>query len=1116
MESLGRGLVAVRTGTNEVFISWRMLGTDPDDIAFNLYRGSTLLTTSPITAATNYTDNTGSNETYTVRPVINGQEQEASDPASVWEQPYLSIPLQRPAGGTTPDGVSYTYSPNDCSVGDLDGDGEYEVILKWDPSNAKDNSQSGYTGNVYIDAYKLNGTHMWRIDLGKNIRAGAHYTQFIVYDLDSDGKAEVAFKTADGTIDGTGTLIGNATADYRNNGGYILAGPEYLTVFNGETGAAMATTDYLPARGNVSGWGDNYGNRVDRFLAGVGYFDGQRPSLLMTRGYYTRAVLVAWDWRNGQLTERWTFDSDAEGNGAYAGQGNHQLTVADVDEDGKDEVVFGSMAIDDDGTGLYTTGLGHGDAMHVSDLNPDRPGLETWTAHEDVSAYDGNGLWLRDAQTGKKLWGVPASRDIGRALAADIDPRYKGYEVWGATGTLYSVTGQEISAAKPSSANFANWWDGDLQREILDGTTLDKWNYTSGTSERLLTAYQYGAEQNNGTKANPGLSADILGDWREEVIYRHSNNSELLIFTTTTPTEHRFYTFMHDPQYRVSVAWQNVSYNQPPHTSFYVGEGMETPPTPNIALVDNTGGSTPVIYLGASGGDGEVNLSWSVSNVELMNQEIYRDTDADPNGRSRIASVSATTTTFKDTDVTNDTTYYYWIKAKSTDAVTISSNVASATPKVEEEGGGIPSVVLEANVGGSKIALTWEVLNTELSGQEVYRDTDSNPSGRTRIATSIDGSIRSFVDNTVQNGVTYYYWIKATAVDGSVINSNGANATAVVDGNVELPKVELSAMAGDAQIDLNWTVTNIDLRSLEIFRDIDADPNGRVRVASVSIDSRSYIDNTAQNGITYYYWIKATDVNGAVTNSNAGSAILESSSLDGTYLLTARHSEKVLDLNKDCVGNNGNSNLVQHAPNGSNQQLWTISSVDEGYYTIINATCGQALGVKAKSSSAEGANILQWSYAGGSNQQWAISKMDNDYYSIVNRATGLAVSVEGSSTANGANVKQWTYADGMNQQFSLAPANVSTTSAVAKQNDLVMDRKGEGVSAIIYPNPTAEAFLIETKGAFEYIVFDQLSRVVEQGKGKNVVKAGSKLKAGLYIINVQTDENNQQLKLIKK
>jgi hypothetical protein len=306
MEDLDRGLVSVRSGSGNL-VSWRLLGTDPDGVAFNVYRGSTRVATG-LTGSTNYLDNGATAESsYTVRAVLMGAEQAAS-PASLrfTGGSYLDVPIQPPSGGTTPDGVSYTYSANDAGVGDVDGDGQYEIVLKWDPSNAKDNSQSGYTGNVFVDAYRLNGTRLWRIDLGRNIRAGAHYTQFQVYDYDGDGRAEVAMKTADGTRDGAGTVIGSSGADHRNSSGYVLSGPEYLTMFNGLTGAAMSTVNYDPPRGTVSSWGDNYGNRVDRFLAGTAYLDGERPSLIMARGYYTRSVIAAWDFRNGALTKRRT------------------------------------------------------------------------------------------------------------------------------------------------------------------------------------------------------------------------------------------------------------------------------------------------------------------------------------------------------------------------------------------------------------------------------------------------------------------------------------------------------------------------------------------------------------------------------------------------------------------------------------------------------------------------------------------------------------------------------------------------------------------------------------------------------------------------------------------
>jgi rhamnogalacturonan endolyase len=605
METLGRGLVALKKDSRTVYLSWRVLGLDPGNIGFNVYRSTgggapIKLNASPITNTSCYTDtgaDTTRSNTYFVKPVIGGQEQAASTPftlpANAPSTFWLTVPIQLPPGGTTPDGTNYTYSANDCSVGDLDGDGEYEIILKWDPSNSKDNAYSGYTGNVLLDAYKLDGTRLWRIDLGINIRAGAHYTQFMVYDLDGDGKAEVACKTAPGTRDGLGAYVilgnDNPAADYRNSSGYILSGPEYLTLFEGTTGRNLWTTNYIPPRGSVAAWGDSYGNRVDRFLACVAYLDGVRPSLVMCRGYYTRTVLAAWDWRNGQLTQRWVFDSNNPGCSAYAGQGNHNLSVGDVDGDGCDEIVYGACCIDHDGSGLYTTGWGHGDALHLSDMDPARPGLEVWDVHESPSSV-GAGEF-RDARTGELIWGLPSTNDTGRGCAAHIDPAQPGYQMWSsASHGTYNSAGQLISGAVPK-CNFLAWWDPDVQRETVDvadgngvNPIINKWN---GNGEnRLLSLYNYPSpyaiSANNGTKGNPCLSGDILGDWREELIYRLKDGSALLIFFANTPSTNRFYTFLHDPQYRLAIAWQNVAYNQPPHPGFYVGAGMAPQPPAHI------------------------------------------------------------------------------------------------------------------------------------------------------------------------------------------------------------------------------------------------------------------------------------------------------------------------------------------------------------------------------------------------------------------------------------------------------------------------------------------------------------------------------------------------------
>lgn len=593
MEYLDRGLVVTPKEAGKFFVSWRVLGTDPKDLSFNLYRktgeeAAIKLNVSPITGATNFIDYTAKEtkaNTWFVRSVIKGKEQDEpgtfSLPANAITKPYLSLPLKFIQG----------YSPNDVSVGDLDGDGQYEIILH-QTGRARDNSQAGITDPAIFQAYKLDGTLLWEINLGKNIRDGAHYTQFMVYDLDGDGIAEFACKTADGTIDGKGKVIGDAKADWRDTTdrqsrtyGKILKGPEYFTVFSGKTGEALATTAYIPSRGNTGEWGgkggnggnDNSGNRVDRFTACVAYLDGVHPSVVMGRGYYGRTVLAAWDFRGGKLTSRWVFDS-VDGNNPFSGQGNHNLSVADVDNDGKDEIIFGSMVVDDNGKGLYTTGFRHGDAIHVSDLDPERPGLEVFGIHEIEDGTKGPGVVLYAAANGKVLFEASPDTDVGRGEADNIDSTRVGAQMWwSGSRDLYSIKGEKIGEA-PRSTNFLIYWDADETRELLNSNYIEK--YGKG---RIFTAE--GAVSNNGTKSTPALSADILGDWREELILRSSDNKELRIYSTTIPTTIKQYTLMHDPQYRLSIAWQNVGYNQPPHTSFYMGKGMKPAPKPNIVLV---------------------------------------------------------------------------------------------------------------------------------------------------------------------------------------------------------------------------------------------------------------------------------------------------------------------------------------------------------------------------------------------------------------------------------------------------------------------------------------------------------------------------------------------------
>lgn len=583
-EHLGRGVIAVRENPSTVALSWRYLSSDPMNESFDIYRNGEKINKHPVKDATFFQDTYAGTEPalYTVKAIKGKTESSYQLPANA-PAGYLNIPLNRPEDGTTPSGQSYFYAPNDASIGDVDGDGEYEIILKWDPSNAHDNSHDGYTGPVIFDCYKLDGKHLWRIDLGKNVRAGAHYTQFMVYDLDGDGRAEVVMKTGDGTMDGKGKMIGNPDADYREAGtfdkkrnrlvnqGRILKGKEYLTVFSGLTGEALHTIDYIPERGNLMDWGDDRANRSDCFLACVAYLDGIHPSVVMCRGYYTRTVLAAFDWDGKDLKQRWVFDSNNPGCEDYAGQGNHNLRVGDVDGDGCDEIIYGSCAIDHDGKGLYSTKMGHGDALHLTHFDPSRKGLQVWDCHENKR----DGSTYRDAATGEVLFQIKSNTDVGRCMAADIDPTCPGVEMWSlASGGIRSVKGEVVKErVRGLSCNMAVWWDGDLLRELLDKNIVSKYNWEKGICERI--AVFEGALSNNGTKATPCLQGDIIGDWREEVLLRTADNTALRLYVSTIPTDYRFHTFLEDPVYRISIATQNVAYNQPTQPGFYFGPELK-------------------------------------------------------------------------------------------------------------------------------------------------------------------------------------------------------------------------------------------------------------------------------------------------------------------------------------------------------------------------------------------------------------------------------------------------------------------------------------------------------------------------------------------------------------
>lgn len=603
--------------------------------AFDIYRDGEKIYTTGGHDATCYTDSKGTADNkYTVVP--KGEAIDETEAVDVWTTnttykgrsvAYKDIAFKGPDGGKTPTDEEYTYTANDMSVGDLDGDGEYEYIVKWDPSNSKDNSVKGYTGNVYLDAYELDGTLLWRIDLGVNIRAGAHYTQYMVYDFDGDGKSEVILKTAPGSKDGEGNYVskagknitkGDDKKDYRNSSGLLMGkdgGPEYLTVFNGETGAAMQTVDFDPPRSILtsSEWGDSYANRSERYLAAVAYLDGVHPSVVMTRGYYTYVYAAAYTWDGTDLKEQWlSTNTPTEENGGtgctvkYAdgtsknntnktlyAQGAHSVSVADVDNDGYDEIIFGSAVLDHDGTVLTYDGRGHGDAEHVSDFDNDGK-QEIFMAHEagkhndkiipyavDIKRYNGD-IMLQAAQG-----------DIGRGIMDNVDDEYALSSgnlslFWSvAADGIYNQAGEKVGNIPNTNGsnmeNFAVYWDGDLGRELLDGNKLVKYSIKSGT-ERIYYDSKNSTlpgSINNSTKSNACLTADLFGDWREEIVLRYGDG--VRIYFSTIPTDYRLTTLMHDSQYRCAIAWQNVGYNQPPHTSYYIG---------SVALAKDSGGNT--------------------------------------------------------------------------------------------------------------------------------------------------------------------------------------------------------------------------------------------------------------------------------------------------------------------------------------------------------------------------------------------------------------------------------------------------------------------------------------------------------------------------------------------
>jgi rhamnogalacturonan endolyase len=499
-EKLGRGLVALHTDEGRVVLSWRLLADDPPDIAFEIFRSTgsaepERVNSDSIRHTTMFVDDKvkfdepityllfrsdGTPPTKPVKDGTGGGLASLTLPADVPARPYVSIPLQTPRdiNPTTPQSATSMEKASTrlCFVrqaGDATTRKREPLLNRFSkPTNSTARS-SGRSASAATFAREHTTRSFW------------YSTSTATDEPNSFAKRPTAPSMAKRSRSATQ----RPTTATRS---YVLAGPEFLTVFDGLTGRALATTEYVPARVNVADGGDNYGNRVDRFLAGVAYLDGERPSRVMCRGYYTRSVLAAWDWRDGKLTQRWVFDSDdgTPGNRDYRGQGNHGLSVADVDDDGRDEIIYGSCVIDDDGRGLHITGLGHGDALHVFDIDPATPRLEVWAIHENERGGDRPGASLRRASSGELLFTRLAGQDVGRGLAADIDPRHPGADLWTNNGGLWNARGEPIGQ-RPRSTNMAIWWDGNPQRELLDGVNVAKWDYERGRETRIFSGADF-------------------------------------------------------------------------------------------------------------------------------------------------------------------------------------------------------------------------------------------------------------------------------------------------------------------------------------------------------------------------------------------------------------------------------------------------------------------------------------------------------------------------------------------------------------------------------------------------------------------------------------------------
>ena len=900
VEYLDRGISAINTGSG-MLVSWRFLANDSDSAVFQLYRNNTLVYTSNAGESTCYLDKDGkSTDKYRVDTLEGGKVISTADCTMISNQNYFQLNLDPPTGS------GCTYSPNDCSVGDADGDGMYEIFMKWDPSNSKDNSQKGKTGNVFIDCYRLDGTRLWRIDLGKNIRAGAHYTQFFVADFDCDGKAEMTCKTADGTVDGKGTVIGDASKDYRNSNGYVLSGPEYYTLFDGSTGAALDTINYEPGRGTVSKWGDSYGNRVDRFWGTVAYLDGSKPSVVTGRGYYTRMTATAYDVVNKKLVKRWAFDTGNDKSAAGYGDGNHNSMAADVDGDGKQEIITGSTCIDDNGKVLWCLNKGHGDALHLGDFLTNRKGQELWICHED-KPY---GVSLVDASNGKIIFHKDGSGDTGRCCADNVWAGNDGAEFWGLDNDVFDGSGNTLSCRRPA-INFLSYWDGDLEREILDGktdspATISKMGADGKLTTLLSTDGYYTC---NTTKGTPCLSADIFGDWREELIVRAADSKSIRIYCTPYDTDYRITTLMHDPQYRVQVSAQQTAYNQPPHASFYLGSDQPLPARPNVTVLGQTTPTPtptpdpePVTPTAAVLPEGAVFMLKNV-NSGLYLEVANGSAEAGANLQQWGADGAAAHNTWRAVSAGDG---YYYLYSQVGDKITYLMDISGGKAD-----------------NGTNAAL-WTKSSREQAQQFLF-------------AKNSDGS--------------YTIYTRASELKSCVEVADASTASGA--------NVQQYAYNGNAC--QHWNLeevadTGVKLDTTKVYQFQNSNSGLMLEVANASTEAGANVQQYAENGNNCQKW----------TLKEFG---------DGYYYILSQLSDgKTYYLDVADGKSDDGTNIQIFTNNKSSTQLFKfIPNPDGTYYIVTRATRDKGgLGVSGASKD-NGANVIQWTKNGSADQKWIVT-----------------------------------------------------------------------------------------------------------------------------------------------